>query len=71
MKILVTGFDPFGKESINPAIEAVKRLDDEIANAQIIKLEIPTIAHTSLALSLIHISCCSQGTIKYNEKDDV
>ena len=45
MKILVTGFDPFGKESINPAIEAVKRLDDEIANAQIIKLEIPTIAH--------------------------
>ena len=50
MKILVTGFDPFGKESINPAIEAVKRLDDEIANAQIIKLEIPTIAHTSLAV---------------------
>ena len=43
MKILVTGFDPFGKESINPAIEAVKRLDDEIANAQIIKLEIPTV----------------------------
>lgn len=48
MKILVTGFDPFGKETINPAIEAVKRLEDEIAGAHIIKLEIPTIAHTSL-----------------------
>lgn len=24
MKILVTGFDPFGDDKINPAIEAVK-----------------------------------------------
>ncbi len=24
MKILLTGFDPFGGESINPALEAVK-----------------------------------------------
>lgn len=26
MKILVTGFDPFGGEAINPALEAIKRL---------------------------------------------
>ena len=25
MKILVTGFDPFGGEKINPAIESVKK----------------------------------------------
>ena len=43
MKILVTGFDPFGEDKINPAIEAVKRLDDEIAGAKIVKLEIPTV----------------------------
>lgn len=42
MKILVTGFDPFGDDKINPAIEAVKRLPDEIDGAQIVKLEIPT-----------------------------
>ena len=30
MKILVTGFDPFGGEPINPAIESVKRLPDNI-----------------------------------------
>lgn len=48
MKILVTGFDPFGGEAINPAIESVKKLDDEIAGAQIIKLEIPTVVHKSL-----------------------
>lgn len=26
MKILITGFDPFGGESVNPAYEAVKLL---------------------------------------------
>lgn len=42
MKILVTGFDPFDKETINPAFEAVKKLPDKIKDAEIIKLEIPT-----------------------------
>lgn len=45
MKILVTGFDPFGGEEINPAIEAVKLLPDTIQGADIIKLEIPTVFH--------------------------
>lgn len=48
MKILVTGFDPFGGESINPAIESVKRLPDTIAGAEIIKMEIPTVFHKSI-----------------------
>lgn len=48
MKILVTGFDPFGGEPINPAIETVKRLPDTIAGSQIIKLEVPTVCHKSL-----------------------
>ncbi len=43
MRILVTGFDPFGKEKINPAFEAVKLLPDTVAGAEIIKLEIPTV----------------------------
>ena len=43
MKILVTGFDPFGGETVNPAYEAVKLLPDTIAGAEIIKLEIPTV----------------------------
>ena len=30
MKILISGFDPFGGEKINPSIEAVKRLPDTI-----------------------------------------
>lgn len=47
MKILVTGFDPFGGDKINPAIEAVKRLPDTIEGAKIIKLEIPTVFNKS------------------------
>lgn len=43
MKVLVTGFDPFGGEAVNPAFEAVKLLPDEIGGAEIIKLEIPTV----------------------------
>lgn len=45
MKILVTGFDPFGGEPTNPAIESVKRIDENIEGAEIIKLEIPTVFH--------------------------
>lgn len=43
MTILVTGFDPFGGESINPAWEAVKRLPDVLLEQPVIKLEVPTI----------------------------
>ncbi|MEF9958963.1 MAG: pyroglutamyl-peptidase I [Niameybacter sp.] len=48
MKILITGFDPFGGEPINPALEAVKKLPDTIGGAQVIKLEIPTVFNKSL-----------------------
>ncbi len=50
MKILVTGFDPFGKDTINPSIEAVKLLPDIIQNLEIKKLEIPTMFGESARL---------------------
>lgn len=43
MTILVTGFDPFGGEVVNPAYEAVKQLPDTIKGHDVIKLEIPTV----------------------------
>ena len=42
-KLLITGFDPFGGESINPSWEAVKLLSDRIGAWQLTKLEIPTV----------------------------
>lgn len=47
MKILVTGFDPFGGEKVNPALEAVKLLPSEIGGAEVRWLEIPTVFHKS------------------------
>lgn len=43
VKILVTAFEPFDGESVNPAHEAIKCLPGEIAGAKIIKKEIPTV----------------------------
>ena len=48
MKVLITGFTPFGGEDINPAYEAVKNLEDMINGAQIIKREISTVFHKSI-----------------------
>ena len=42
-KLLITGFDPFGGESVNPSWEAVKALPNAIGDYEIIKMEIPTI----------------------------
>lgn len=42
-KVLITGFDPFGGEKINPATEAVKLLPKEINGAKIITKIVPTV----------------------------
>lgn len=41
-RVLVTGFDPFDGETINPSWEAVQKLKDNISDAEIIKLQLPT-----------------------------
>lgn len=47
MKILVTGFDPFGGEKVNPALEAVKSLPSEIHGAEVHWVAIPTVFYKS------------------------
>ncbi|ADT84892.1 pyroglutamyl-peptidase I [Thermococcus barophilus] len=41
MKVLVTGFEPFGGENVNPSWEAVKMLPDAIRDAEIVKYQLP------------------------------
>lgn len=43
MKILVTGFAPFGNDKLNPSYEAVKLLPEVISGAEIIKKELPVV----------------------------
>lgn len=42
MKILITGFDPFNKETVNPAYLAVSKLKNTYDDIILTKLEIPT-----------------------------
>ena len=42
MKILITAFEPFNQEKVNPALEAVRQLDPAMIKADLIKLEVPT-----------------------------
>ncbi len=42
-KLLITGFEPFGGEMINPSWEAVSRLPSKIGGYVLTKLEIPVI----------------------------
>lgn len=49
MKLLLTAFDPFGGESVNPALEAVKLVSDKVENVDVVKLEVPTVFRKSIA----------------------
>lgn len=42
-KLLVTGFDPFGGQTVNPAWEAVSALPDVIGDDTVTKLQVPTV----------------------------
>lgn len=41
-RFLVTGFDPFGGESLNPSFETVRLLDGDRLGVDLHKLEVPT-----------------------------
>ena len=43
MKILLTAFEPFGGDTVNPAQEAVALVADEVAGAQIVKVDVPVV----------------------------
>ena len=47
-KILVTGFDPFGGEKVNPALEVIKLLPKKIGENEVRILEIPTVYRKSV-----------------------
>lgn len=43
MRFLITGFDPFGGEDINPSWEVVRSLPDNLGEIEIVKRQIPTV----------------------------
>ena len=53
-KLLITGFDPFGGASVNPAWQAVKLLPEIIGDFEVHKLEIPTVFEKAAATVAAH-----------------
>ncbi|MFA7636018.1 MAG: pyroglutamyl-peptidase I, partial [Bacillota bacterium] len=67
-KILVTGFDAFGGEEVNPASRAVEHLAASVVGArdgvEVITLEIPTVYGASArAVQEAIGQCCPQAVI--------
>lgn len=48
MRILVTAFEPFGKENINPSYEVLRSLDDHLEDVEIIETQLPVVFHISI-----------------------
>lgn len=42
-QLLVTGFEPFGQETVNPSWEAVKLLPEQIGDTRVSRLRVPTV----------------------------
>lgn len=51
MKILLTAFEPFGGEAVNPALEAVNRLPGQLGGVRIARQRIPTVFGESIAVA--------------------
>ncbi|MBO4377407.1 MAG: pyroglutamyl-peptidase I [Clostridia bacterium] len=43
MKLLITGFEPFGGDAVNPSWEAVQALPEQIGQYQLHKLRLPVV----------------------------
>ena len=50
--LLITGFDPFGGETVNPSWEAVCRLPEQIGAFRLIKQQLPTVYGRAPALAI-------------------
>lgn len=50
VKLLLTGFEPFGGETINPAQEALALVPDRIGALEIVKLILPVVFGKSIAV---------------------
>lgn len=74
MRILLTAFEPFGGETINPTMEALKLLDNEMDGIMIDKLVLPTVFKRSQEVLSNHLEnhtydvvlCLGQAAYRYD-----
>lgn len=55
-RLLITGFDPFDGEAVNPSYEAVKLLPDVMGDAELVKICLPTVYGKAAELAMAKIA---------------
>lgn len=63
MKLLLTAFDPFGGETVNPAQEAVKTVSSRVGNVEVIKCVVPTVFGKSIETVAAAIEDCRPDAV--------
>ena len=63
MKILVTGFEPFGGDTVNPSSLAVELLPDQIKETVIIKKTLPVVFGQAADLLIRTVEECSPDAV--------
>jgi len=63
VKILITGFEPFDGQSINPALEILKRFKDNYGSITILKLDVPTVFNQSIEKVCLAIDTWSPDVV--------
>ncbi len=55
--VLITGFEPFGGEPVNPALEAIRRLEkSKIEGAKIVTRALPVVKEKAISYLVTHIN---------------
>ena len=63
MKLLLTAFDPFGGEKINPAQEAVRLVGEQLGPVQVVKCYVPTVFDESISVVTKAIEDCRPDAV--------
>ncbi len=61
--ILITGFEPFGGASVNPAWEAVHRLPQSAGSSRLVTCQVPVVYGKCAETVLAAVRACSPSAV--------
>ncbi len=62
-RVLLTAFSPFGGETVNPALEALRRVPGRVAGLEVVKLEVQVVFDTCTEAVMQAVRACRPLTV--------